>query len=302
MKWIRYIGEGRFGMWKVRLEANSFYDFDYTLLRWQLDPLTYLDREERWVDIPVRIGPEKHIVRVQGLGTTDKPVFEVSSESDHSKNVLLDYIKDLFQWERDLEEIHDHFMGTNLQALFLNHPGTPIVKDFHLYDCLMKVIIHQQLNMKFAYTLSTRFVQHFGSEKNGVWFYPTPEVVAELSYDQLRKLQFSQRKAEYVIDTSKKIVSGDIELESLAQLSNHEAMKQLVKVRGIGPWTAENWLMFGVGRENLFPKADIGIQNALMIYFNLDQKPTKAQMEFWSQAWEPYLSYASLTLWRSIEG
>lgn len=289
-------------MWKETFDAKSFYDFDYTLLRWEFDPLTKLDRNERWVDVPVRIGGDTHVVRVQGMGTTEHPLFEVSSESDESKSLLLAHIQELFQWDRDLEQIHEHFMETELRALFRDHPGTPIVKDFHLYDCLMKVIIHQQLNMKFAHTLSTRFVENFGMQKNGVWFYPTPAQVADLSYDQLRELQFSQRKAEYVIDTSRKIVDGELDLEALTKESNEEVMRRLVKVRGIGPWTAENWLMFGLGRENLFPKADIGIQNALKVYYGLDKKPSYEQMETWSKGWEPYLSYASLTLWRSIEG
>ncbi|QAS51935.1 DNA-3-methyladenine glycosylase family protein [Halobacillus litoralis] len=289
-------------MWKERFKATSFYDFDYTLLRWQLDPLTHLNKEERWVDIPVKLEGGFHIARVQGLGTTVEPGFEVSSESEEEKEAILDHIKDLFQWDKDIEKVHRHFLGTNLEQLFSAHPGTPIVKDFHLYDCLMKVIIHQQLNMKFAYTLSTRFVEKLGSKKDGVWFYPSPETVAETSYDTLRELQFSQRKAEYVIDTSRLIADGELDLQELSEESNEDIMKALVKIRGIGPWTAENWLMFGVGRENLFPKADIGIQNALKFYFGMDKKPTIQQMKSWSENWEPYLSYASLTLWRSIEG
>ncbi|SFK21835.1 DNA-3-methyladenine glycosylase II [Halobacillus dabanensis] len=289
-------------MWKEKLKANTFYDFDYTLLRWAFDPLTHLDRAERWVDVPVKMGNEFHIVRVQGLGTTSQPVFEVSSDNEEVKGELLHYIRDLFQWDKDLEVVHDHFLDTNLESLFHAHPATPIVKDFHLYDCLMKVIIHQQLNMKFAYTLSTRFVETFGMKKKGVWFYPSPETVAEIPYEKLRELQFSQRKAEYVIDTSRLIAEGELDLEALAMEADSEIMKQLVKIRGIGSWTAENWLMFGVGRENLLPKADIGIQNALKIYFDMDKKPSYEQMETWSKEWHPYMSYASLTLWRSIEG
>lgn len=289
-------------MWKEKFKANTFYDFDYTLLRWAFDPLTHLDRTERWVDVPVKMGNEYHIVRVQGLGTISQPIFEVSSDSEEAKGELLDYIKDLFQWDKDLKVVHDHFLNTNLESLFQVHPATPIVKDFHLYDCLMKVIIHQQLNMKFAYTLSTRFVETFGMKKKGTWFYPSPETVAEIPYEKLRELQFSQRKAEYVIDTSRLIAEGELNLESLAMEADSEIMKQLVKIRGIGSWTAENWIMFGVGRENLFPKADIGIQNALKIYFDMDKKPSYEQMETWSKEWHPYMSYASLTLWRSIEG
>ncbi|RWZ58172.1 DNA-3-methyladenine glycosylase 2 family protein [Halobacillus fulvus] len=289
-------------MWNEKVKANSFYDFDYTLLRWQFDPLTKLDREERWVDLPVKMNEEEHIVRVQAHGTTEDPVFEVKSDSLDSKEQLLEHIVDLFQWDRDLNVVHQHFLKTNLKDLFAAHPGTPIVRDFHYYDCLMKVIIHQQLNMKFAHTLSTRFVETFGHQRNGVWFYPSPEEVAALDYDQLRTLQFSQRKAEYVIDTSRKIVDGELDLGALSSLSDEEVMTKLVKIRGIGPWTAENWLMFGLGREDLFPKADIGIQNALKLHFGKDKKPSKEQMTEWSEQWGPYKSYASLTLWRSIEG
>ncbi|MFC0522104.1 DNA-3-methyladenine glycosylase family protein [Pontibacillus salicampi] len=289
-------------MWKEKVSANSFYDFDYTLLRFNLDPLCKLDREERWVDVPVTIEGLNHVVRVQALGSTENPYFEIIGDTIEDKEKVLEHIFQLFQFDRDLEKVHEHFQETNLGQLFQSHPGTPIVKDFHLYDCLMKVIIHQQLNMKFAYTLSTRFVQQYGVHKDGVWFYPTPEVVAELPYEALRELQFSQRKAEYVIDTSRLIVDGELDLTSLSYKTDEEVMNRLKKIRGIGPWTVENWLMFGVGREDMFPKADIGIQNALKLYFGMDKKPSKEQMEEWSTGWSPYQSYASLTLWRSIEG
>ncbi|WP_226584958.1 DNA-3-methyladenine glycosylase family protein [Halobacillus litoralis] len=289
-------------MWTEQFKTATFYDFDYTLLRWQFDPLTRLDRKERWVDVPVKLGSNHHIVRVQGHGTTESPLFSVSSDSQEDKEALVAHISDLFQWDADLESVHHHFLGTSLESIFTAHPGTPIVKDFHLYDCLMKVIIHQQLNMKFAYTLSTRFVEKLGTKKDGVWFYPSPEEVADTSYDVLRELQFSQRKAEYVIDTSRLIAEGSLNLKEISSESNDNIMKRLVKVRGIGPWTAENWMMFGVGRENLFPVADIGIQNALKAHFELEKKPTVEQMKAWSTEWEPYLSYASLNLWRSIEG
>ncbi|UOQ43831.1 DNA-3-methyladenine glycosylase [Halobacillus salinarum] len=288
-------------MWKESFKAKSFYDFDYTLRRWAFDPLTRMDREKRIVYVPVKLNGEGHIVQVQGKGTTSEPGFEVSSDSMEHRDQLIEHIGELFQWDRDLEKVHEHFLDTNLAQLFNAHPGTPIVKDFHLYDCLVKVIIHQQLNMKFAHTLSTRFVRQFGYEKNGVWFYPEPEKVAGLPYDALRELQFSQRKAEYVIDTSQLIVEGKLDLKRLAAETTEEIITSLTKIRGVGAWTAENWLMFGAGREDLLPKADIGIQNALKFYFDLDRKPTISEITDVSQGWEPFRSYASLTLWRSIE-
>ena len=124
--------------------------------------------------------------------------------------------------------------------------------DFHLYHCLMKCIIHQQLNLSFAYELTKRFVHTYGEQIEGVWFDPLPETIASLETDDLRKLQFSQRKAEYVIDVSKRIVSGSLCLEELHDLSDLEVEERLLPIRGIGPWTVQNVLMNGLGRPNLF--------------------------------------------------
>jgi DNA-3-methyladenine glycosylase II len=136
---------------------------------------------------------------------------------------------------------------------------------------------------------------------DGIWFYPRPEDIAALSYEDLRQLQFSGRKAEYIIDTSRLIAEGKLNLEKLREASDEEVMKALLPIRGIGPWTVQNFLLFGLGRPNLFPKADIGIQNAIKQLLHLEQKPSYEQMEELSKNWEPYLSYASLYLWRSIE-
>ncbi|MFD2925078.1 DNA-3-methyladenine glycosylase family protein [Halobacillus naozhouensis] len=289
-------------MWEVKMEAAGIYDFDYALQRWAMDPLTHLNVNEKWVDIPVQMKNDSCVVRVTSIGTTEHPWFRIEGNSQKNKESLLAHVVHLFQWERSLEKVQEHFAHTNLGDLFALYPGTPIVKDFNLYDCLMKVIIHQQLNMKFAYTLSTRFVEQFGYKRDDVWFYPNPEVVASLDYGQLRELQFSQRKAEYIIDTSRLIAEGSLNLEELSKRPNEEVMAELVQIRGVGPWTAENWLMFGAGRGNLFPKADIGIQKALQRYFKSDKRPDFEQMNELSAEWGPFKSYASLTLWRSIEG
>lgn len=288
-------------MWKEHAAVKGMYDFDYVLSRMCFDPLIKADRGERWVEIPVRLEDEKHIVRVQAAGDTQNPEFLIQSDSLDQKELLIDYIYQLFQWEKDLSIIYSHFQQTDLAPLFKKHQGTPVVRDFHLYDCLMKTIIHQQLNMKFAYTLTSRFVERFGEQKDGVWFYPTPEKVARLQYDDLRKLQFSQRKAEYVIDTSRLIADNEINLDELSEKTDEEVIQEITKIRGIGVWTAENWLLFGVGRDDFLPAADIGIQNALKIFMNRDKKPQKEEIYEMSKDWSPYRSYASLVLWRSIE-
>ncbi|MFS0862575.1 DNA-3-methyladenine glycosylase family protein [Fredinandcohnia sp. 179-A 10B2 NHS] len=288
-------------MWEKKVDIQPPYDFDRVLERLSLDPLITINQKESSVNVPFYYEGEPVVVTVKSTGTIDEPTFFVSGEKDNSQEYCLGRVTHIFQWDVPLVDIQDHFLQTDLENIFIENRGTPLVLDFDPYFSLMKCIIHQQLNMSFAYTLTSRFVKKYGQEIEGTWIYPTPEKVAALTIEELRELQFSGRKAEYVIDTSKLIASGELNLRELARKSDSEVMDALVKIRGIGKWTAQNFLLFALGRQNLFPMADIGIQNAIKKLYKIDKKPTYEQMELLSKKWEPYLSYASLYLWRSIE-
>ena len=288
-------------MWQETLQLSTAYDFDYILLRLKMDKLNYADVEQRKIVVPLRVEEEKVLATVTSLGTTEAPVFQIEGEEEEYRSFVMKRLEEIFGWKQDLNVIQSFFQQTNLSALFTKYPATPLVREFDPFGNLMKTIIHQQLNMAFAQTLTLRFVHAYGEQNKGVWFFPTPERVAEIPYEELQAMQFSRRKAEYVIDTARKIVSGELDLAGLADLSDEEVLKTLTKVRGVGPWTVQNWLMFSQGRPDLFPVADIGIQNALKLYFQMDDKPSIEQIEKWMQEWSPYRSYAAMTLWRSIE-
>ena len=274
------------------------YNFDQVLNRLSLDPLNQIDLEKRSVKVPLVVNGEKSVVKVTSIGSTEEPVFEVS---DNTNEAVLSRMREIFQWDQPLDTIHAHFRNTDLAPIFKEHEGTPLVLDFDPYNCLLKCIVHQQLNLKFAHTLTHRFVTTFGTEVDGAYFYPDPERLASTKIEELRELQFSGRKAEYAIGVAKAMVEGKLNLQQLQEKSDDEIMEELVKLKGIGPWTVQNFLMFGLGRPNLFPIADIGLQNALKKLYNMNRKPTKEEMESYKPSWEPYASYASLYLWRSIE-
>lgn len=284
----------------VNINIEGPYQFDRVLQRLSIDPLMVIDHAERSVRVPLYRENTPIVIKVKATGTTDQPEFELTSSSKFTEKEI-DKLKEIFQWDKSLQPVGDHFSSTVLADIFEEHKGTPLVLEFDLYHCLMKCIIHQQVNMKFAHTLTQRFVHSFGFEHEGVWFYPRPEDVAKLDYEDITALKMSRRKAEYIIDTSRLIAEGELPLYNLKNKTDEEILKELVKIRGIGPWTVQNLLLFGLGRPNLFPIADIGIQNALKKLKGLDEKPTILQMQEWSKEWEPYLSYASLYLWRSIE-
>ncbi|MEH7335889.1 DNA-3-methyladenine glycosylase [Neobacillus drentensis] len=286
-------------MWQDAIQIDGPYNFDSVLQRHTPDPLKLLDLEKRTIRVPIIIAKKAQVVDITATGTTEKPAFVLNGKTD--KEAAIKRVSEIFQWKVPLDKIHNHFQQTDLKEIFNLFIGTPLVLDFDLFGSLIKCIIHQQINMTFAYTLTDRFVKTFGYEIDGVWFFPEPETVAGLQVEQLRELQFSGRKAEYIIGIAKEITENGLHLDVLKNQPDEAIFEQLTKIRGVGRWTVENFLLFALGRPNLFPLADIGIQNGLKKLYQLEKKPTFEEMERYKQDWEPYLSYASLYLWRSIE-
>nr|WP_025783600.1 DNA-3-methyladenine glycosylase [Sporosarcina sp. D27] len=279
----------------IELKLSFPYDFDRALERLSGTPVNFVDLQQRFVRVPMEEG---NLVKVQATGTTEDPAFLIDGLEDEEQ---LAHIKWLFHFEESLDGIAAHFAKTDLAPIFQEHIGTPLVRSFSLYGELMKSIIHQQLNLAFANTLLMRFVEKYGSQQDGVWRYPKPERIAAVSVDELREMQFSTRKAEYVIGLSSAIATGALDLEAMRMKNDEEVAEELIAYRGVGPWTAQGFLMFGLGRPNLFPVADIGLQNALKSLWKLDRKPTQDEIRDRFSDWSPYLSYAALYLWRSIE-
>jgi len=288
-------------MWQQVISIDGPYDFDALLQKHYFDPLKRMDRKKRSLKIPIIVENKPNVVEVAAAGTTDSPTFHITCYHDADQAATVKRLSEMFQWDFSLQTVYDHFQATNLKEIFTEFYGSPLVTDYDPFGCLAKCIIFQQLNIAFAGTLIDRFIKSFGEQMDGVWFYPTPERVANLTVEQLRNLQFSTRKAEYVIGLAQAVVQGELDLEECKHLPDGEIFQKLIKIRGIGPWTIENFLLFGLGRPNLFPMADIGLQNALKQLYDLEQKPTIEQMEKYKQPWEPFQSYASLYLWRSIE-
>lgn len=285
-------------MWQHEIHVQGPYDFERVLDRMSLDPLVSMDKAALRLSLPFR-GADKQAVHITFTGSRAEPSFKIEGKSDQQAAIL--FVQRVLQLERGLRDIHEHFKGSTLKTIFEEHAGTPLVLEPSPYSCLLKSVIHQQLNMSFAATLTERFVTTFGEQVDNVWFYPEPDTVADISIERLRDMQFSQRKAEYLIGIGEKLSSGELDLSALSEKDDETVIKELVKIRGIGPWTAQSVLLFGFGRMDIFLPADIGIQNALKKHFQLDEKPALDEMEKWQQDWRPYSSYASLYLWRSIE-
>ncbi|MGG2093877.1 DNA-3-methyladenine glycosylase [Bacillus sp. S13(2024)] len=287
-------------MWSEQITLEYPYRFEEVLKRLSFDPLNVVNLEDKTIHVPLSIDEEQLVVRVQGKGTMEQPQFWISSQTD-KQDKIMKRISSIFQWNQPFHEIQNHFINTSLRPLFETFAYTPIILEFDYFSCLLRCIIHQQVHLKFATKLTEQFVKTYGTEKHGVFFFPKPEQVANITVEELRNQKFSQRKAEYIVGLAKHIMDGKLNLEELEGKTDEEVREQLLPLRGIGAWTVQNFLLFGLGRQNMFPKADIGIQRALQQLFQLEQKPDDVFLERMKQECEPYCSYASLYLWKSIE-
>lgn len=157
------------------------------------------------------------------------------------------------------------------------------------FRSLCAEIVGQQLSGKVAEVIFDRFAKLFPDKKI------TPEYLLKMPDSKIRKVGMSWSKVEFVKDLAKSVVEGKINLKKLKTLDNEQVMNELLKVKGIGPWTAQMFLMFTLGREDIFSKGDLGLRKAITnIYGQKD-------IESITQKWSPYRTHACRILWKSLE-
>lgn len=192
-------------------------------------------------------------------------------------------------------KIIDHFQHVDpiLASLIEKVDLQPHIPSSDYFLSLCDSIISQQLSEKAGATIYRRFEALF---PKGV----TPGTLLAINEETLRGVGMSYSKARYVKNLAQKVHDKEIILEALKELPNEEAMKELIKLKGIGPWTAEMFLMFSLGREDIFSYGDVGLQRAIGKWYGFKKTPTVKQMEKITTKWSPYRTYACRILWKSL--
>lgn len=163
------------------------------------------------------------------------------------------------------------------------------------FQTLVRSIVSQQISTAAARTILQRLVDHVHPHKI------SPETMAQLDLQTLRTLGVSQQKASYVIDLTDRVQRGDLNLKTIKRHNDEGVIDQLIRVKGIGVWTAHMFMIFSLGRMDVLPVGDLGIRNAIQRAYSLDELPRPAVIEEIAQPWRPYASLASWYLWRSLE-
>ena len=157
-------------------------------------------------------------------------------------------------------------------------------------------IISQQISDKAAGAIANRFRALYGG------LNPTPAQLAATSDEDLRGVGLSGSKVRYLKDLSGHVLDGRLDLERIAALPEDEVMRELVAVKGIGPWTAEMFMIFSLGMPDVFSFGDVGLVNAMVRLYRLRKPASRKRLETISKRWSPYRSLAARYLWASSDG
>ncbi|SHF10434.1 DNA-3-methyladenine glycosylase II [Fodinibius roseus] len=252
---------------------------------------------------PLRIGKEQGLIKISPRSDTLK-VERIAGELNLTK--ATQYVTEWFDLKRELQPFyqlldqHEQFSWMSTRYHGLRLMGIP-----DLFEALCWCVIGQQINLTFAYKLKRRLVENYGSflkhDSTKHYFFPEPEVLAALSVESLRDMQFSRRKAEYIIGIARQFVRGDF---SKQQLQNQETYQQMVTqlktIRGVGDWTANYVLMKSLQKMNCITYGDTGLQSAVSSIMNLDRKPTRSEIENFFKPFRGWESYLNIYLWRKL--
>ncbi len=163
------------------------------------------------------------------------------------------------------------------------------------FGALVRSIVYQQLSGKAAGTIHARLRALYGDRD------PTPAEILGTPEPVLRGVGLSRQKLSYLMDLAARVERGDLPLENVHELEDEPLTNALVSVKGIGRWTAQMFLMFRLGRTDVLPDLDLGIQKGLQRAYGLRKKPTPKDVLRHGEKWAPYRTIASWYLWRLLD-
>ena len=225
--------------------------------------------------------------------------------SPTQKTILKNYIHEWFDLGTDLSPFYAVAKKDELlKNLVKRFYGYRIIGQPDLFESLAWAVLGQQINLNFAYTLKQRFVTTFGEnmdfENHRYYLFPEAEAVAGLTDIDLLPLQFSRQKSKYIVLIAEAFASGEISKEKLNGLTLQEAKEKLMKIKGIGNWTANYALMKTFRYPDAFPLEDAGLHNAIKNLKGMKTKPTQDQVKRLFKQYKGWEAYATLYLWKSL--
>jgi DNA-3-methyladenine glycosylase II len=165
----------------------------------------------------------------------------------------------------------------------------PLRRQRHGFDGLIWIVIGQQVSVAAGNAIWNKFAGNFPER--------TPEIILSADESLLRASGLSSPKMKTIRAISTAMSEGSLNLSALATMSADEAKQIMVKVKGIGPWTADVYLMFCLGHADAFAPGDLALQEAIRMAFRLPERPTDREISLISERWRPWRAVAARLLW-----
>lgn len=163
------------------------------------------------------------------------------------------------------------------------------------YLSLTESIVSQQLSVKVADVIFARLVNLFPDKKI------TPEEVLKIDTEMMRGVGMSYAKIKYIKALAQHVVDSPTMFEKFDEMSDEDIIAELIQIHGIGRWTAEMFLIFTMGRPDVFSYGDLGLKNALKKLYGFENHPTLEEALTITNQWKPYRSYGCRYLWKSLD-
>ena len=180
-----------------------------------------------------------------------------------------------------------------LKVLIRNHAGPLLQSRSDAFMTLARSIVGQQISVQAAESVWQKLLESVGSLG--------PATIVRMDPSKLRACGLSSKKSTYLIDLAEHFLDGSLEIERWGDHDDEQLIAELTRVKGIGRWTAEMFLIFFMMRPNILPVDDIGLQRAMSLHYNNGKPLSKLKMRQISNEWQPWRTVATWYLWRSLD-
>ena len=164
------------------------------------------------------------------------------------------------------------------------------------FHFMVRAIVFQQLAGPAARTIHRRVLELYGSEP------PPPRAVAATPDEKLRAAGLSRQKLSYIKDLARKVDEGEVHLDRLEAMDDPAIIAELTRVKGIGVWSAQMFLLFRLGRPDVLPVGDLGVQKGVRLAYGLRSLPSPKRVTKIAKPWSPYATVGSWYMWRLLDG
>ena len=194
----------------------------------------------------------------------------------------------LVEWDKAVTDLSKN--DNIIAKIITDYPKERMEMKNDTLHTLVRSVVGQQISVRAADAIWNRLDE---ACNNSI----TESNLLELSIEDMRKTGLSNTKSNYIMN----IVNANLSELDWENMNDEEVSNELCKIKGIGPWTADMFLIFRLGRANILPLGDIGLVNAINLHYNNKEKLSKEKLMKFKEKWSPWCSIATWYMWRSLD-